>query len=120
MIVIPEFSCPRRLLSIRDGEKLDTWLDDTDTCSYCGSLGPKIFMAYVNSGGEIRETEKDYKIYVVGLDHKFYLQHLPEQQREDIKALRLEGNVRQETLILLTNFAEGTQCQETQNRKLTV
>ncbi len=59
--------CPRRdeIGQRPDGE--DAWRED-DTCSYCGSLNPALFMAKA----EAREitlgpTDKTYKVYVESL-----------------------------------------------------
>lgn len=40
------------------------WRGD-DTCSYCGSLNPDVFMAHLEAGDiELGPTDKSYKVYV--------------------------------------------------------
>jgi len=75
--------CPRRdeIGQRKDGE--DAWRDD-QTCSYCGSLNPDLFMAHLEAGDvSLGTTDKSYKVYVEGLGRfaKFYFQHLDEGQR---------------------------------------
>jgi hypothetical protein len=56
-------------------------------CSYCGSASGDSFMAFVEAGGEVRPTDKNYKVYLQGNANlrapgiKFYFQHLSAAQR---------------------------------------
>lgn len=64
------------------------WRDDR-TCSFCGSLHPDEFMAYLEASTDpespvwIDQTTKHYKRYVNGTDRsgvvKFYTWHMPDQ-----------------------------------------
>ena len=62
--------CQRRDEMFGSGDRFpgpDTWRDD-DTCSYCGSLNPDVFMAHLEAGDiEVGTTDKNYKVYVHGL-----------------------------------------------------
>lgn len=88
--------CPRRDESVNPdayGDGTDTpdqWRKDGDwlTCSYCGSLHPDEFMTICREGTqELGPTDKNYKVYVAGLNvrgaGKFYFQHLSEDQRRE-------------------------------------
>ena len=61
-----DHQCPRRAenpghQSLSDH---DTWRED-NTCSYCGSLNPDVFMARLEAGDvELIPTDKNYKVYV--------------------------------------------------------
>lgn len=65
--------CPRRgpfglTLSDPDGDK---WRED-DSCSYCGSLNPDVFMARVEAGDvELVPTGKSYKVYLESVGEAF-------------------------------------------------
>jgi hypothetical protein len=49
------------------GPNLDYYRED-DSCSYCGSLNPAIFMERLERGDvELGPTDKDYKVYVRNL-----------------------------------------------------
>lgn len=93
-----EHICPRRE---EDGtgpgspyfesDNKDTYRGD-DTCSYCGSLNPDIFMEWLEAGDvELTPTDKNYKVYVEGSkarSHtKFYFQHLSPEQKMRFVAL---------------------------------
>lgn len=74
------------------GTDLDYYRED-DTCSYCGSLSPEIFLDGIEKGNfEIGPTDKNYKAYVrrlageklplsEGNMAKFYFQHFSEDQK---------------------------------------
>lgn len=74
--------CPRRkeidasVFKVPAGP--DTW-SEKQTCSYCGSLHPDEFMKRIEAGDEVGPTDKNYKAYLG--DHKFYFQHLSEDQK---------------------------------------
>lgn len=82
-----EFICPRRGGFHSDVFKLpkdDHWRDN-NTCSYCGSMNPDVFMKHLEeSTGLLGVTEKNYKVYVHPVDgdgmEKFYFAHLREEQ----------------------------------------
>lgn len=62
----------------------DTWRTD-DTCSYCGSLNPDLFMAQVeHETVRLGATDKSYKVYVHGLPN-------PEAGRLEIRASEWGG-----------------------------
>lgn len=71
--------CPRRFEIGQSGDGEDTWRAD-NTCSYCGSMNPDVFMQKAEAGVELGPTDKDYKVYVDGMNGKFYFQHLSEEQ----------------------------------------
>ena len=51
----------------REGQKEDSYRND-DTCSYCGSLSPDVFMTRLEAGDvELEPTDKNYKVYVNNL-----------------------------------------------------
>ena len=48
-------------------------------CSYCGSVSQEAFLAFVEAGGEVGPTDKNYKVYLHGDNApggKFYFYHL--------------------------------------------
>lgn len=48
-------------------------------CSYCGSVSQEQFLKFVEDGGEVEPTDKNYKAYCRGVGSgKFYFQHLDE------------------------------------------
>lgn len=62
------FKCPRRSEWFggvpSNYPQSDTYRSD-DTCSYCGSLNPDVFMARLESGDvDLGSTDKNYKAYV--------------------------------------------------------
>lgn len=57
----------------------DHWRDD-NTCSYCGSMHPDLFIEKVRQGVAITPTDKNYKVYIDGMK-KFYFEHLSEEQK---------------------------------------
>jgi hypothetical protein len=75
--------CPRRSEIGGSVFKLpdeDTWGDD-DTCSYCGSTNPDLFMSMCEAGVKLGATDKSYKVYIEGAKfRKFYFMHLSEEQ----------------------------------------
>jgi hypothetical protein len=57
-----EHTCPRGAESGRTGRAV--WCFD-DSCSYCGSLHPDIFMERLEAGDvTLSPTDKSYKVYV--------------------------------------------------------
>ena len=72
--------CPRLQGSPMEDHDWE-WCGD-GTCQACGSVSPRVFIEYVESGGEVGPTDKDYKVYLNGLRGKvkgapkFYFQHL--------------------------------------------
>lgn len=67
------------------------WRGDL-TCSWCGSLHPKLFMERLHEQTiKLIPTDKNYKVYVenhggepfVGVRPKFYFQHLDDRQKND-------------------------------------
>jgi len=43
----------------------DCWRPDENSCSYCGSMNPDVFMARLENGDiELGSTDKGYKVYV--------------------------------------------------------
>lgn len=81
------FLCPRRDENPfpRVGlPESDSWRVD-DSCSYCGSLNPDLFMSLIEAGAaSLTPTDKNYKVYaeVTGRGtRKFYFQHLSEDQK---------------------------------------
>lgn len=92
------------------------WRED-NTCSYCGSLHPDVFMARLEAGDvELTPTDKSYKVYVYNdggelfnrivkpgegnwlsewQDRvKFYFQHLNRDQQRRFIELVNEGKVK--------------------------
>ena len=67
--------CPRRFINAADDA--DHWRDD-GTCSYCGSLNPERVLELAENGVGITPTDKDYKIYLAGVN-KFYFQHFTKE-----------------------------------------
>lgn len=64
--------------------------DDQDRCSYCGSLGPDVFMNRLRAGDiEVVPTDKNYKVYVKNnggeelKSVKFYFYHLSDEQKNE-------------------------------------
>jgi hypothetical protein len=112
-------TCSRRMSDWGTWERkegLDTWekghglvgvQGDNLSCSFCGSLHPDTFMAWMEAGGEVTPTDKSYKAYikcplpnprygevtegeteggskftqVYGSEAKFYFQHLSDDQK---------------------------------------
>lgn len=81
--------CPRRgeMVTPTGYPTSDTYESD-DTCSYCGSMHPDVFMTRLEGGDiELGPTDKSYKIYVTNKGGrslpytKFYFQHLSNNQR---------------------------------------
>lgn len=76
-----------------------TW-GKNNTCSYCGSLHPDIFMARVEAGTiKLQATDKNYKVYVANdggepISGKFYYYHLSEEQYIKFRELYNAGKVR--------------------------
>ncbi len=108
-----EHACPRGAEHLSPGRAV--WLPD-ESCSYCGSLHPDVFMERLERGDVVlHPTDKDYKVYVAacagaaqflqsyrgGADAigrpvwtsrqieqtKFYFQHLSADQRQRFVAL---------------------------------
>ena len=45
--------------------KPDTWNDRDDTCDFCGSLHPEVFMERLRKGDvSLCPTDKNYKVYI--------------------------------------------------------
>jgi hypothetical protein len=96
-----KFTCPRRIedgaMLAYGGENSDTWGKRADKrlhCSYCGSVKPDEFIAYLKEGGELGVTDKNYKAYLGRSDGgKFYYQHLSVEQRHDFIDLLNEKKV---------------------------
>lgn len=78
--------CPRRqevFQAARFGApEFDCWTE-RDTCSWCGSLHPDLFMERVRAGDQLGPTDKNYKVYI-GSTEKFYFQHLSEEQMKEL------------------------------------
>jgi len=93
-------TCPRRMSDFGPWERtegIDNWTgrglisqDGEASCSFCGSLHPDTFMAWVEGGGEVGPTDKRYKAYIKspttdaaphGREAKFYYQHLSHEQK---------------------------------------
>lgn len=87
-------TCPRRKETGHDrgdspfvgsGQNLDKYRDD-NTCSYCGSLNPELFIALLwQDNVTIGTTDKNYKIYLKSPElkmscPKFYFQHFTKEQ----------------------------------------
>lgn len=71
--------CPRRdeMVGPFKLPEQDEWRDGR--CSFCGSIAPDMFLTVAEMGAELGPTDKDYKVYVEGAEHrKFYFQHLDE------------------------------------------
>lgn len=91
-------TCPRRAEDGTDrddspfvfaGSNKDQWVvrrpgNGYACCSYCGSVAPEAFMAYLQQGGKLGVTDKNYKAYLSDADTaKFYFQHLSKEQRRE-------------------------------------
>jgi hypothetical protein len=79
------FICPRRQeVPITPPDHDDYWMA-TQTgqpiCSYCGSLHPEKFLAFVEQGLELYATDKNYKVCIGPARQKFYFQHLSVAQQ---------------------------------------
>lgn len=62
-----------------------TWRAD-NTCSWCGSLHPDMFMAVIQDGtASLVPTDKNHKVYarIDNKDRKFYFAHLSEEQQAE-------------------------------------
>lgn len=79
------FNCPRRNeiggLGTPTVGFYDGWRGD-DTCSYCGSLEPQLFMDRLEAGDKLIPTDKNYKAYLEPGHQTFYYQHLTQEHRE--------------------------------------
>ncbi len=95
-------TCPRRMSDLGPWERkenLDTWTTGRGligqsaelSCNFCGSLHPDTFMAWVEAGGEVGPTDKNYKAYIHspatdaaphGREAKFYYVHLGRDQKQ--------------------------------------
>ena len=75
--------CPRRdeVPENLRWTKDDEWRHD-DTCSFCGSLNPDLFMILLREGVPLGTTTKNYKAYI-GDHRKFYYQHMTDEQRAE-------------------------------------
>jgi len=66
-VITEQQTCPRRFEDGREplhGEGPDSWRAD-QTCTYCGSLHPDVFMERAEAGDvRLSPTDKDYKVYV--------------------------------------------------------
>jgi hypothetical protein len=57
-----------------------------NTCSHCGGMRPSIALKAIREGAEVVPTDKNYKIYVEGVNlpgcpaNKCYLNHFSESQ----------------------------------------
>lgn len=63
----------------------DHWREN-NTCSYCGSANPDLFMYLIRNGiVELGPTDKNYKVYLKGegVPIKFYFQHLSQEQQKE-------------------------------------
>ncbi len=89
--------CPRRDESFaQDPTQTDEFLtrgSSRPVCSFCGSVSGDELMAYIEAGGELTPTDKDYKAYLSG-HAKFYYQHLSEEQGRRFVDLVNEGKVK--------------------------
>jgi len=78
------------------GEGLDHYRED-GSCSFCGSVSQEAFLAFVEAGGEVGPTDKDYKAYLHGDNapgSKFYFYHLDEAGQRRFIDLYNENKVR--------------------------
>lgn len=57
----------------------DFWRED-GKCSYCGSITAEAFFSSVYSGELLTPTDKDYKVYLDGLNKEFKFAHMNEEQ----------------------------------------
>lgn len=84
--------CPRRIENPVADQTFpgEDQYDNEETCSFCGSLSPELFMARLEAGDVILEpTDKCYKAYLrndggepfKSPTGKFYYQHLSEDQK---------------------------------------
>ena len=72
--------CPRRPYGdVFNLPEEDTWRPERNTCSFCGSIHPDDFIEAIRSGAPLTPTDKNYKVYVKGME-KFYFEHLSEEQ----------------------------------------
>jgi len=93
------FNCPRRVQDHRcdkPGLLNDYWSSRYDKdgylcCSYDGSLHPDKFMELIEAGTSIGVTDKNYKAYIG--NHKFYYQHLSEEQKKKFVELYNAGKL---------------------------
>lgn len=63
-------------------------------CSYCGSVSGDDLMAYLEAGGELTPTDKNYKGYLANPWGKIYYQHLTEEQKRRFVDLVNEGKLK--------------------------
>ena len=96
--------CPRRVEDGTDrpdspftwANKEDKWRSD-GTCSYCGSISPRMLFEAIADGKEIGPTDKNYKVYVKGLNvrgaGKFYFQHFDEDNKNEFIRLLNEDKI---------------------------
>lgn len=96
--------CPRREESHfgHTQEELPDYWRAGNTCSYCGSLDPDVFMRRVEEGSiMIKGSDKNYKVYVEAASGseplgaiKFYWMHLSEDQQDRFVQLWNEKRVK--------------------------
>lgn len=93
-----EHNCPRGAESGQVGESF--WRTN-DTCHYCGSLNPTLFLERLQADDvRIIPTDKDYKVYVEATGGeslgyaKFYFQHFSSKQQKQFIELLNAGRVK--------------------------
>ena len=94
------------------------WRED-GTCSYCGSVSADMFFDYVNKGGVISATDKNYKVYLREMDDmvhgcaKFYFQHLNEKGKKLFIDIFHIDNINMEGAFCLTPYFIGRASTQT-------
>lgn len=80
------FKCPRQDEShiFKYPAHSAFWLNGT--CSHCGSIRPEMLFEAIRRGEVLGPTDKNYKVYVGGVQ-KFYFQHLSEEQQQQFVEL---------------------------------
>lgn len=81
----------------RGDDAQDSYRLEGGGCSYCGSVSQVAFLAFVEAGGEIGPTDKDYKVYLHGDSApggKFYFYHLDDDGKDRFIELYNEQRIK--------------------------
>lgn len=98
------FLCPRRNeLGLGAGRihrlPREDWWESDNTCSFCGGLKPEVALQFLQDGGTVTPTDKNYKMYVQHPDcksptGKTYFQHFTEENKHEFIQMLNAGGVK--------------------------
>lgn len=92
------FFCPRGAgpdSPFVEGMRGEAFWHDDKKCSFCGSLSGDEFIRLAEAGEQIIPTDKNYKAYVGSwYRHKFYYQHLSDEQMNRFIELANNGTMK--------------------------